>query len=407
MKHFTVLLSDPSRQTRQWSIWADALTVGSDPHCALVLPAPVAPRLGAFLRDAVLDLPFGRLEVREDTTLRIDRWVDARARIARSRLLECREPGERNRTARAAVLAGMGLLSIASVCVLVRMGNHPLPLVAEPDLGDFITLAIPQEQKDPPPPPDPVEEPSPATSDLPDPDPNRGGSTEDRTQAQPPNQSAAENFRQNSVIARIDQDFDGLIGEPMDDAQPSAVDVILAGGGGTHLRGADRGGQMSGNDRDRMDPVGGIGLGHGGRTGIGQGRGSLAGKLRQGTENGTGGGVAMRARVTPPKPTDIDMGGDAGTRSPESILRVIRQNMGGFRYVYEKFLRDNPNLGGRISLRFTIAPSGDILQIAVVASNTGNDAMDENVKEQAKKMKFDSIEKGNVTVTYAFLLDKQ
>jgi len=136
-------------------------------------------------------------------------------------------------------------------------------------------------------------------------------------------------------------------------------------------------------------------------------RRALAGKLRQGTENGTGGGLAMRARVTPPKPTDIDMGGDAGTRSSESILRVIRQNIGGFRYVYEKFLRDNPNLGGKISLRFTIAPSGDILQIAVVASNTGNDAMDDNVKEQAKKMKFDSIDKGNVTVTYAFLLDRQ
>src|ERR1035437_9403550 len=139
MKHFTIRLSDPSRQTRQWSIWADTLTVGSDPRCALVLPAPGAPRLGAFLRDAILELPFGRLEVREDPPNCIDRWESARARIARSRLLECKEPGERNRKVRTAVLAGMGILSIASMCVLVRMGNHPLPISVEPDLTDVIT----------------------------------------------------------------------------------------------------------------------------------------------------------------------------------------------------------------------------------------------------------------------------
>ena len=122
---------------------------------------------------------------------------------------------------------------------------------------------------------------------------------------------------------------------------------------------------------------------------------------------GPGTGTAMRARVTPPKPSDVELGGDAGSRSPESILRVIRQGMGGFRYVYEKFLRDNPNLGGKISLRFTIAPSGDIIQIAVVSSNTGDESLDATLMGQAKRMKFDQIEKGNVTVTYAFLLDKQ
>jgi len=404
MKHFTVRLSVPARQTRQWSIWADTLTVGSDPRCALVLPAPVAPRLGAFLRDAILDLPFGRLEVLEDTPDRLDRWEDARARIARARLLECREPGEQSRNARAAVLAGMGFLSLVSVLVLLRIGNHPLPRVQDSTVAEFITLVIPEEKKDPPPPPDPVDQPSPQGSDQPDPDPNQGGRTESSSVAWPPQTPAS--VMERSVMSQISTSQDGLIGNDILPDEPNAIDVILTGGGGTLAHG-NRGGLGASGDGDRMAAVGGIGLGNGGRNGFGAGHGSTPGSMRLGTTGGNGTGVALRTRVTLPKPTDIDMGGDAGSRSPESILRVIRQNMGGFRYVYEKYLRDNPGLGGKISLRFTIAPSGDILQIAVVASNTGNDTMDENVKDQAKKMKFDSIDKGNVTVTYAFLLDHQ
>ena len=41
----------------------------------------------------------------------------------------------------------------------------------------------------------------------------------------------------------------------------------------------------------------------------------------------------------PPKKSGL--GEDVGSRSPESILRVIRQHVGGFRYSYEKALKAN------------------------------------------------------------------
>jgi TonB family protein len=403
MKHFTVRLSDPSRQTRQWSIWADTLTVGSDPRCSLVLPAPVAPRLGAFLRDAILDLPFGRLEVREDTPARIDRWEDARARIARSRMLEWKEPGDKSRAARMAMLVGMGVLSIASMAILVRMGNHPLPMTVEPDLTDLITLTIPEEKKDPPPPKD---DPAPAASSKPVPKPV-GGPSESHTDPWKTATDPHKDVMDHSVITKLtSQDTKALLGESVEDQTADQTDVFLRGDAGAHMVKGGIGGMASG-DNDRMGAVAGIGLGNGGQAGIGLDRGSIAGKLTAGAGGPKNGGVALRARVTAPKPTDVELGGDAGTRSPESILRVIRQGMGGFRYVYEKYLRDNPNLGGKISLRFTIAPSGDIVGISLVASNTGDEKLDASLVDQAKRMKFDQIEKGNVTVTYAFLLDKQ
>lgn len=92
------------------------------------------------------------------------------------------------------------------------------------------------------------------------------------------------------------------------------------------------------------------------------------------------------------------------TRSQESILRVIRQHIGGFQYTYEKYLRADPGLGGKISLKFTIAPSGEVIAISVVSSNTGNVEFDDEIKDKARRMKFDQIEKGNVTFTYAFIL---
>ncbi len=115
----------------------------------------------------------------------------------------------------------------------------------------------------------------------------------------------------------------------------------------------------------------------------------------------------MRPTIQPPRPTDVELGGEAGSRSPESILRVIRTHIGGFRYSFEKALKSQPDIGGKISLKFTIAPSGDITAIQAVSSTTGVVTLDEEIKDKARRMKFDSIEKGNVTVTYAFVLDRQ
>ena len=403
MKHFTIKLFDENRQTRAWSLWADQLTVGSDPRCALVLPAPAAPLLGVFSHDARLELPFGILDVFEDTSFKGTLWESARERIARSRKLVSRDPGEHLERARTAVLSLLGILAVASMVALVRIGQRPLPPAGTEDLPPFITLVLPPEDKKDPPPVPKDDEQSPATSDKPQPGP-AGGPSESRTQAWQ-TQSSPRDVMDGSVMSQMDANADALAGELTDDTQPSAVDVILAGDAGNKLVKGAKGGP-AGGDGDRMQASGGFGLGYSGRAGVGPGRGSIEGRMHAGA-GGPGTGAALRPHVSAPRPSDVELGGDAGSRSPESILRVIRQGMGGFRYVYEKYLRDNPNLGGKISLRFTIAPSGDIIQIAVVSSNTGDESLDGTLMGQAKRMKFDAIEKGNVTVTYAFLLDKQ
>lgn len=103
----------------------------------------------------------------------------------------------------------------------------------------------------------------------------------------------------------------------------------------------------------------------------------------------------------------IGAGGEAGSRSPESIAQVVRRSTGAMQSIYEQYLHNNPDLGGKISLKFTIAASGDVVKIDVVSSNTGNKDLDEQIKERASQMKFDQIESGSVTVTYAFALNRK
>lgn len=112
-----------------------------------------------------------------------------------------------------------------------------------------------------------------------------------------------------------------------------------------------------------------------------------------------------KAKASAASKNDAGSVRDSGLRSQESILKVIRQNMAGIQYVYQKYVVNNPALGGKISLKFTIAPSGDIIVMSVAASNTGSRELDEEVADKARRMKFETIDKGNVTVTYAFILD--
>ncbi len=404
MKHFTIQLVDSGRQTREWSLWANTLTVGSDPRSALVLPAPMPAHVGSFRSDAVVALPFGRLVVHEDTPARQRLWEVARERIAKSRLLGWNEPGEKGRNARAAILASLGaIFAFASIGMYIQ--GRQIPTIVDGSLSEEMIVLVPLEtpKEEPKPEPKVVEVAPSGGADKPIADPNQGGSSESRTIANPPNTPAG--VMAGSVIGRaLDMNPDNLIGNDVDPSEGNMIDVILTGGG--LVRGTDQKGRAGDGD-GRMDAVGGIGLGTGGRAGFGTGRGSIAGKMTVGA-NGKGTGVAVRTpTISVPKPTDIELGGEAGSRSPESILRVIRSHIGGFRYSYEKALKQNPEIGGKISLKFTIAPDGTIVSIDVVSSTTGVASLDDEIKDKARRMKFDSIEKGNVTVTYAFVLDRQ
>jgi len=54
----------------------------------------------------------------------------------------------------------------------------------------------------------------------------------------------------------------------------------------------------------------------------------------------------------------------SGRLPPEVIQRIVRQNFGRFRLCYENGLRNNPNLQGRVSVRFVISRDGTVSNVS-------------------------------------------
>ncbi len=155
------------------------------------------------------------------------------------------------------------------------------------------------------------------------------------------------------------------------------------GAGGLGLSGIGEGG----GGRGEGIGLGSIGtIGHGAGTGTGQGFGSGHGRL----------GRSHRAR--PPR---VRMGATdvSGRLPPEVIQRIVRQNFGRFRLCYENGLRNNPNLQGRVSVRFVISRDGTVSNVS-----GGGDIPDGGVISCVTRafysLSFPQPEGGIVTVSY-------
>jgi len=93
----------------------------------------------------------------------------------------------------------------------------------------------------------------------------------------------------------------------------------------------------------------------------------------------------------------------SGRLPPEVIQRIVRQNFGRFRLCFENGLRNNPNLQGRVSVRFVIGRDGAVSQV----QNGGSDMPDGGVVSCTVRafygLSFPQPEGGIVTVTYPIM----
>ena len=145
-----------------------------------------------------------------------------------------------------------------------------------------------------------------------------------------------------------------------------------------------------GGRRGKADGGFNEGYAEGGSGGIGDG---LAGLL-----GGGGGGIATKAKgsIKTPSERDIDMGAGGGSRSAADIMKVVRQRTPGLRHIYNKFLKKKPGFQGKVTLKFTIAPGGEIISISIASSTTGYGEFDGEVKTAVSRWKFSKVKSGNI-----------
>jgi len=92
----------------------------------------------------------------------------------------------------------------------------------------------------------------------------------------------------------------------------------------------------------------------------------------------------------------------SGRLPPEVIQRIVRQNFGRFRLCYENGLRNNPNLQGRVTVRFVISRKGTVSNVS-----GGGDLPDGGVVSCVTRafysLSFPQPEGGIVTVGYPIM----
>ncbi|MDR1830655.1 MAG: TonB family protein [Candidatus Fibromonas sp.] len=138
------------------------------------------------------------------------------------------------------------------------------------------------------------------------------------------------------------------------------------------------------------------GYAEGGSGGIGDMLGGLMG--------GSAGGIGTKAKgsLKAPSARDIDMGSGDNSRSKAEVMAVVNARMPGLRNIYNKYLKLRPKFGGKVTLKFTIVPSGDVIDIAIVSSTTDYSDFDNAVKNMVAAWKWKAIKSGNTTPTVPF-----
>jgi len=98
-------------------------------------------------------------------------------------------------------------------------------------------------------------------------------------------------------------------------------------------------------------------------------------------------------------------GSDAalGWRSEQSIRDVILSYMGRVTYTYNKFLKQNPDLKGKIVVEMTIAASGKVTQARIVSSTVNNPEFERALLNVVRSFRFKPIPEGDITVQNPFL----
>ncbi|HNR68540.1 MAG TPA: AgmX/PglI C-terminal domain-containing protein [bacterium] len=95
-----------------------------------------------------------------------------------------------------------------------------------------------------------------------------------------------------------------------------------------------------------------------------------------------------------------------GYRTAESVMSVIRSQQGRVMYAYNKHLRTDPALGGKISLDVTIEANGQVSQIDVVETNISNLEFVRELVNILRRLKFETIPEGSLTVNVPFVFNR-
>lgn len=113
------------------------------------------------------------------------------------------------------------------------------------------------------------------------------------------------------------------------------------------------------------------------------------------TQSGAGLGQRRTTVVQAPKGVgpDLTKPGQSGTarlagRTLEEIQLVFDRNKAAFYSMFNRALRENPDLRGKVVVKLTIAPNGSVTACEMVSSELGDPDLEQKVIQRVKLMNF-------------------
>lgn len=176
--------------------------------------------------------------------------------------------------------------------------------------------------------------------------------------------AVADVLGEGGLSGDLDAAFDGM----------KAVDVAAAGGG---LPVGPRGPRAAG--AAQATTIGGLATTGGGNVGL---------------------GAKQEGRVASVKTEAPEVDGKL---DGEAVARVVRSRMRMVEDCYQRELKRNPQLQGRVELELTIDAEGAVQSVRVAANATGSAEVAECIVSRIQRWRFPKPSGGSVTVTFPFL----
>lgn len=99
-------------------------------------------------------------------------------------------------------------------------------------------------------------------------------------------------------------------------------------------------------------------------------------------------------------------GGAYGARSASSLYAVLNRNLGRLQYIYEKYLQQNPRIGGKIEVEVIIRSDGTVSKVTFLSSEIPLQPFLDELAVAIKHWRFEAIDEGRVRVVYPLVFIK-
>lgn len=87
--------------------------------------------------------------------------------------------------------------------------------------------------------------------------------------------------------------------------------------------------------------------------------------------------ISRKGELKIETPTEVEGRGRKSIhRSPEAIQEVLLSHVPAIRYCYERELKRNPTLKGKISVRITVRPDGRVKKVSILSSTLNNERVE-------------------------------